>query len=120
MKFLTDENISLEVVRFLRSLDHNVISIIEEFPSTDDLFVLEKAASSKRILITSDTDFGELVYHQKLHHKGIVLLRLVDERNENKIKILSNLLKTRKNDLKNNFTVVTETKVRIRPQRKST
>lgn len=114
MKFLADENISLEIVRFLRALDHNVISVIEEFPNADDLFVLEKAANSKHILITSDTDFGELVYHQKLPHKGVVLLRLVDERNENKIKILSSLLKTRKNELANNFTVVTETKVRIR------
>lgn len=114
MKFLTDENISLEVVKFLRSLDHDVISVIEEFPSADDLFVLRTAVNNNRILITSDTDFGELVYHQKLPHKGVTLLRLDDETNPNKIKILSNLLKRYKNKLSNNFVVATETKVRIR------
>lgn len=115
MKFLTDENISLEVVKFLRSLDHDVMSPIEEFPSADDLFVLRTAVVDNRILITSDTDFGELVYHQKLSHKGVILLRLDDETNPNKIKILSNLLKRYKNKLTNNFVVATETKVRIRP-----
>lgn len=118
MKLLTDENIGLAVVRFLRSLDHDTISVIEEFPKADDIHVLEKAMQDGRIIITSDTDFGELIYRRKLPHKGVVLLRLDDETNENKIKILSNLLRSFRTKLRNNFTVATETKVRIRSPKK--
>lgn len=115
MKLATDENISLEVVQFLRAAGHNVVSVIEELPGASDLTVLQKAAHEYRILITSDTDFGELIYNQKLSHKGIILLRLENETNPNKIKALSGLLKTYKAKLKNKFVVVTETKIRIRP-----
>lgn len=114
MKVLADENIGLEVVEFLRDKNHDVVSIIEDYPSSPDTFVLKKALDEGRILITSDKDFGELVYREKLPHKGIVLLRLIDERNPAKIKVLSQLLKNYEKRLKDNFVVVTETKVRIR------
>ena len=45
--------------------------------------------------MTSDTDFGELVYRVGQHHAGIILLRLDDERNANKIRVLRKLLKQR-------------------------
>lgn len=114
MKLLTDENVGLEVVKFLRQADHDVASAIEEFKGYDDISILAKAVKEDRILVTSDTDFGELIYHQNFPHKGIILLRLDDETNPNKIKVLSNLLKTHKNELKNNFVVATETRIRIR------
>ncbi|MCH7640990.1 hypothetical protein IID22_02245 [Patescibacteria group bacterium] len=43
--------------------------------------------------------------------------RLADETKVNKIKVLSSLLKTYKGKLKNNFVVVTESKIRIRLHR---
>lgn len=114
MKLLTDENIGLEVVSFLRKNGHDVRSVTEISPGVSDLIVLTKASNEHRMLITSDTDFGELVYHAGQKHAGIILLRLIDERNPNKIRVLQELLAKYRDKLSGNFTVVTETTVRIR------
>ncbi|MEK9143855.1 MAG: DUF5615 family PIN-like protein [Patescibacteria group bacterium] len=114
MKLLADENIGLEVVAFFRKRGHDVRSITEISPGVSDATVLAKATVEKRILITSDTDFGELVYQAGQRHTGVVLLRLDDERNANKIRVLSKLLARHANELFGNFVVVTETSVRVR------
>ncbi len=117
MKFLTDENISLEVVVYIRNLNHNVKSIIQMSPGLTDIKVLQLAHKENRILITSDIDFGELVYQQKQLHAGVILLRLDDETNSNKMRVLKSLLTAYSAQLKKNFVVVTESKVRIRQPR---
>lgn len=114
MKFLADENIGLEVVVFLRVRGIDVVSITETSPGVGDAVVLVKAAEEDRILLTSDTDFGELVYHARQQHAGVILLRLDDERNANKIRVLTDLLDKYADELVGSFTVVTETNVRIR------
>lgn len=114
MKVLADENIGLEVVAFLRARGMKVTSITEISPGVSDAEVLVKAAEEDRILLTSDTDFGELVYHAGQQHAGIILLRLDDERSANKIRVLGNLLDNYADELAGSFTVVTETNVRIR------
>ncbi len=114
MKLLADENIGLEVVVFLRKKGHDVRSITEISPGVFDTTVLTKAADEKRILITADTDFGELVYHAGQRHAGVILLRLDDERNANKIRVLRELLMKYANELSGNFVVVGETSVRVR------
>lgn len=114
MKFLADENIGLAVVEFLRKIGHDTSSIIETNPGVNDATVLKQTVKSKRILITADTDFGEPVFHSGESHLGVILLRLDDERNENKIRVLRKLLSTHTDDLSGNFVVVTDTSVRIR------
>lgn len=114
MRFLTDENIGLEVVVYLRSLGHDVKSITQLYPGLSDNKVLQLSDKENRIIITSDTDFGELVYRQKQAYIGVILLRLEDEANVNKIRILERLLKNYNTKLAGAFVVVTETKVRIR------
>lgn len=114
MKFLADENIGLAVVTALRGLSHDTISITETNPGVSDQKILILASKEQRILITSDTDFGELVYQQKQKHTGIILLRLTDQTNENKILVLTTLLSSHAKRLKNSFVVVTETSIRIR------
>lgn len=114
MKLFTDENIGLEVVAFLRKKGNDVHSITEISPGVSDATVLAKATSENRILITSDTDFGELVYHAGQRHTGVVLLRLDDERNANKIRVLNKLFARYAHELAGNFVVVGETGVRVR------
>lgn len=114
MKVLADENIGLEVVAFLRARGIDIDSITEISPGISDAAVLVKAVEEDRILLTSDTDFGELVYHVGQEHSGVILLRLDDERNVNKIRVLTDLLDKYADDLAGSFTVVTEINVRIR------
>lgn len=114
MKFLTDENIGFKIVEFLRSKKHDVISVVESFTSENDSTILTIAKKEKRILITSDKDFGELVYLKGLSPYGVILFRLRDESVKNKVKVLNKLLKKYEKRLKKNFTVVTESQVRLR------
>jgi predicted nuclease of predicted toxin-antitoxin system len=65
------------------------------------------------ILITNDKDFGEKIYREKQSHRGIIFLRLQNQKSTTKIDILQRLLTSHKNQLKDNYIVVTETKVRV-------
>lgn len=63
--------------------------------------------------MTNDKDFGEKVYREKRPHKGIVLLRLEDERALMKIEIIKRLLEGYADRLSCQFVVVTESGVRF-------
>jgi predicted nuclease of predicted toxin-antitoxin system len=79
----------------------------------DDDAVLHKAFVEDWILITNDKDFGEKVYRERRPHKGVVLLRLDDERAASKINTLQQLLERYSDRLAGNFVVVTESRVRF-------
>lgn len=82
MRFLVDENIHTRIVAYLRTEGHDVLSVLETFPNANDAAVLSRARNERRVLITHDTDFGELVFRHGLDHQGIILVRPGDERFE--------------------------------------
>ena len=114
MKFLTDENIGFEVIKPLRKYGFDIKSILEINPGTQDAEVLSLANKEGRIVITTDKDFGELVFVNKLVHKGVILLRLKKDSSRNKLRVLGSLFYEHLVELDGAFTVVTEIKVRIR------
>jgi len=75
--------------------------------------IIEKAFIDNRVLVTNDKDFGEKVYRERRPHKGVVLLRLEDERSFVKIDIIRRLLESYADKLPGNFVVVTERSVRF-------
>jgi predicted nuclease of predicted toxin-antitoxin system len=113
MRFLVDECTGPTVAKWLKSLGHDVYSVYEKSKGSNDETILKITNKEKYILITNDNDFGELIFRHKKPHKGIILLRLDDNRPDNKITILDKLLKSFSKQLENNFVVVTEKKVRI-------
>jgi predicted nuclease of predicted toxin-antitoxin system len=64
-------------------------------------------------LITSDKDFGEKVYRERQPHRGVIFLRLHDERSVNKVSVLQRLLESYPDQLADSFVVVTEKRVRF-------
>ncbi|HII94613.1 MAG TPA: DUF5615 family PIN-like protein [Candidatus Methanofastidiosum sp.] len=113
MKFIVDECTGPKVARWLRSLNHEVLSVHDEAKGADDETIIDKANRENFILITNDKDFGELIFKFNREHKGVILLRLKNERPENKIYVLSQLLESYSEKLANNFIVVTEKNVKI-------
>ena len=85
----------------------------DDAPGIDDIDIVEKGFREERILITNDKDFGEKVYREGYRHKGVILLRLVNERSGNKIAVLRRLLDQYGNRLAGEFVVVTESLVRF-------
>ena len=55
-----------------------------------DRALLERAAADGRILVTIDTDFGELVYVRRVPHAGLV--RLPDVPAERRIALIAEVL----------------------------
>ena len=64
-------------------------------------------------LITNDKDFGEMVYRERKPHRGVILLRLQDERAASKTDAVRKLLVSYADQLPNVFVVVTETQIRF-------
>jgi len=65
MKFLADECCDDGMVKYLREKGIDVTYIQESKSGIADSQVLSEAYQEKRILITEDKDFGELVYRFK-------------------------------------------------------
>lgn len=113
MRFLVDECTGQTVAQWLRAQCHEVFSVYEQARGMGDDDVLAKANSEDWILITNDKDFGEKIYRERRPHRGVVLLRLRDERSASKIDTLRRLLEHHENLLASAFVVVTETHVRF-------
>jgi predicted nuclease of predicted toxin-antitoxin system len=75
MNFLADESCAGPVVRTLREAGHDVVAIAEVAKGATDEQVLERALNEKRVLITEDRDFGELVYARGRSSAGVILVR---------------------------------------------
>jgi len=85
----------------------------EEARGMDDDPIIEKAFAENWILITNDNDFGEKVYREGRPHRGVVFMRLKDERTFVKISVIQRLLAGYAEQLADKFVVVTETKIRF-------
>ncbi|WP_071190727.1 DUF5615 family PIN-like protein [Trichormus sp. NMC-1] len=113
MRFLVDENTGVAVARWLREQGHEVFSVYEQARGIDDSTIIQKAFDENWILITSDKDFGDKVYRDQCPHRGVILLRLENERSANKIYILQQVFEKYMEQLADSFVVVTETQIRF-------
>lgn len=113
MRFLVDECTGPAVARWLREHKHEVFSVYEEARGMDDDDIIRKAFAENWILITNDKGFGEKVYRERRPHRGVVFLRLEDERAASKIETIRRLLEGYVDQLVDHFVVVTETQVRF-------
>lgn len=113
MRFLVDECTGPAVARWLRHQQHEVFSVYEEARGMDDDNIIQKSFEENWILITNDKDFGEKIYRERHPHRGVIFLRLDDERAGSKIETIQKLLQGYANELADRYVVVTETRVRF-------
>jgi predicted nuclease of predicted toxin-antitoxin system len=72
---VADESCAGPVIRALREAGHDVVAVAEVAKGASDEQVLERALNEKRVLITEDRDFGELVYARGRSSAGVILVR---------------------------------------------
>lgn len=113
MRFLVDECTGPAVAGWLRDQKYEVFSVFEQARGMDDDDIIQKAFEENWILISNDKDFGQKVYRDGWLHKGVVLLRLDDERTISKINVLRQLLERYAKQLPDSFAVVTENSARF-------
>ena len=114
MNFIADENIDRQIVERLRDDGHFVWYVAEMAPSISDDEVLQIANNESAPLITSDKDFGELVFRQHLVSYGVLLIRLSGLSTELKADIVSSSISNHENEILGNFTVISPSRIRIR------
>ncbi len=114
MKFLADENIDRQIVDALRGEGYDVIYIPETSPGIDDDKVLKLANDNTAILITSDKDFGELVFRRKLVNSGVILIRLHGCSIKEKQILIRDFIINHSSKIENSFSVITKENIRIR------
>lgn len=77
MRFLLDQDVYFLTARFLKSAGHNVVLVSEiGLATAQDEEILSKAQKEKRILITRDRDYGNLVFVQR-KGSGVIYLRIL-------------------------------------------
>jgi predicted nuclease of predicted toxin-antitoxin system len=113
VRFLVDESAGPGLAASLRDQGHEVLSIYDDERGLQDDQVIQRAYEGNWVLITSDKDFGELVYRERRPHKGVVLLRLENQRREYRVQAVRRLLERYGDRVPGNFVVVTEQKVRF-------
>lgn len=77
MNFLADQDVYEVTVRLLETLGHEVLRAREAGLSRAvDKELLRWAHNTRRVLVTRDKGFGQLVFLSGEPHSGVVLLRL--------------------------------------------
>lgn len=113
MRFLVDECTGPAVARWLQQQGYEVFSVYDDARGMNDDKIIQKALDENWVIVTNDKDFGEKVYREQYSHRGVVLLRLDDERIDNKIKAVWRLLRDYAEEIPGCFVVITETRVRF-------
>ncbi|RKY03373.1 hypothetical protein DRP77_06230 [Candidatus Poribacteria bacterium] len=116
MRFLADENFPLKSVFQLRKAGYDVKAIAEGFSGAKDKEVLSIAAEEKRILLTFDRDYGELIYRlESPVPEGVIFFRFTPSSPQEPADYVLALLRIPGLEVIGMFTVVERDRVRQRP-----
>ncbi len=114
-RLLLDENMPRAVEAALAIDGHEVMWVADIEPSASDLRVLALARDSLRVLISFDSDFGELVFrHEVQPPRAIVYLRLHPVAEEAVVALIRDALAA---DCDGYFVVASKEGIRRRPFR---
>jgi predicted nuclease of predicted toxin-antitoxin system len=114
-RFLANENISRTTVDLLRENGHDVKWVAESSPSIDDELVLLLACGEKRIIITFDSDYGDLIYRDKNSPPpGVIYLRVNSDDPALPARLILEHLAISADRFDRSFAVLSETKLRVR------
>jgi predicted nuclease of predicted toxin-antitoxin system len=114
LKFVLDVGVGNKVWQYLTANGYDATLITAINPSMPDSDILSIAEKEDRMVITMDTDFGELVYHSGKAHKGVLLLRLEDAKGDEKAAVMEFILINFKDQIVGKFCVFKNGRLRIR------
>lgn len=76
MRLLLDANLSPRIATVLGEAGHDVVHVFDiGLTDATDIVILEHAAAERRVVVSSDTDFGALLARQRRADPSYVLLR---------------------------------------------
>ncbi len=114
MNFLADESVDRPIVERLRREGHRVACVAELGTGMSDDAVLNLANQETALLLTADKDFGEMVFRQRLHMHGVVLIRLAGLTPARKAEVVAMAINEHLAELPRSFAVIMPGIFRIR------
>jgi predicted nuclease of predicted toxin-antitoxin system len=115
IKFLADVNIEKPLVDYLLKQGYDIKWVPDYNCEMPDEDLLQMTNQEKRIFITNDKDFGDLIFLQKKVSAGTILFRVKGQKSQEKIKLMKKLLMGYRDKLLNHYVVITKAKIRIVP-----
>lgn len=113
MLFLADESCDFAVVRALRAAGHDVVAVAEISPGAEDSSVADLAVRQRRILLTEDKDFGQLVFASMQATEGVIFIRFPSSARAQLPRVIVDLVGQMGDELAGAFAVVQPGRVRI-------
>jgi predicted nuclease of predicted toxin-antitoxin system len=109
MRFLCDMGVSLRVVEWLKGGGHDVVHLRDEgLHRMANGAIFQKALAERRIVLTFDLDFGEILSAVADQLVSVVLFRLHNTRTPHVIERLAAVLEQSSQDLAAGCIVVVE------------
>jgi len=109
LRFLADMGVATRVTEWLRHAGHDVRHLRDEglhrLPNGD---IFLKAASERRVILTFDLDFGEILALSGTKPPGVILFRLHNTRSNHVIERLAIVLKESFEALEDGAIIVVE------------
>jgi predicted nuclease of predicted toxin-antitoxin system len=79
MRILTDETVARSTVKMLREAEHDVVDVKEAgLAGSTDSHVAALAREQRRVIVTHDKHFGDILRLEAFKHIGAIVLRLKD------------------------------------------
>lgn len=114
MRFLADESCDFAVVRALRVAGHDVVAVAEgSLRGSGDVEVIALAKDNRRILLTEDKDFGQLVFAALKANTGVLFVRYPHAARSDLAREVLDLVASRGDTLYGIFAVIEPGRVRI-------
>ncbi len=116
MRFLVDECLPTSVAATLREAGHDAIHVVDSgLAGSPDDEVIRRAAVERRVLVSLDTDFGEILANSVDPGPSVVLFRRPSRRAAELAELLLANLEPILADLERGaFVVIEERRLRIR------
>lgn len=115
MRILADESVDGPLVAGLRTLGHDVVWAAEQSRGASDEALVTLARDDNRVIITSDRDFGELVFRRGARPPGVVLLRIRSRSASALLRAFQEHWPTVEARLPGHFIVFSRGRIRVRP-----
>ena len=114
MNFLVDVGVGRGIERYLQKEGYDPKTVRDIDPRMEDAEIIRIAVAEKRMIVTMDKDFGELVHRCSMEHSGVLLLRLEDASGSTKLQIFKHIMEKHSAQIRNCFCVYQHKKLRIK------
>jgi predicted nuclease of predicted toxin-antitoxin system len=115
VNLLIDGNIARPIIERLRLDGHTLTLAVDVALGQPDTEILAWSRRLGAPVVTEDTDFGELVMHQRVPSAGVIPLRLSGMVRGAQPDYVAQMLDAHASSLPDHFTVLMPASVRIRP-----